>query len=106
MKHTIGPWRWADWSADYGRVENGDIRRVLEYNPRHPGVLTPVMRCRDDDPLQILKIEDPEDINPDDAELIRRAPELAEALHEMLDMFGGNMDQADYDRFRMLAGER
>lgn len=74
--------------------------RTLEHNPK-ARTSNAVIRHRDDDVRSVLVLEDP-DIDDDDKELIRAAPELREALAEMLSMFGGNMDRADYDRMKLL----
>jgi hypothetical protein len=103
-QYTPGPWRWADRDTFFGEWESPSCRLDLEFNVAHPGESGIVLRARIEHTIPILTIEDP--IKAADAELIRRAPELAEALHEMLDMFGGNMAGEDYRVFRELAGER
>lgn len=65
-----------------------------------------MVRTRRDGAKRVLSLESRDEISEDDAELIRKAPELSAALHELLDMFGGNILSTDYVRLRKLAGER
>jgi hypothetical protein len=106
MKHTRGPWRWADQSATFGTMEDPKRMRTLEHNPTHPGSLIPVVRNRNDGPRVVLRLESRDEIREEDAELIRRAPELAAALHEMLDMFHDDLEPWKCLQLRELAGER
>jgi len=104
MKNTTpGPWRWGDWSATFGTREQH--RDSLEYSPTHKDDPTPVIRTPSDTITRVLKVEDRDEMSDDDAELIRRAPELRDALAEMLRDFGGNMDSARFRELRALVGD-
>lgn len=106
MKNTTpGPWRWGDWSATFGCKEDDANRRTLEYNPTHPGEPNAVIRTQRDGARLVLQLDSPDEISIWDAELIRRAPELRDALAEMLRDFGGNMDSERYRELRALVGE-
>lgn len=102
---TPGPWRWGDWSAYFGTVECERSRSRLEYNPTHPGEPGAVVRYRGDAPQCVLQLDmdSNEEISDADRELVRRAPELRDALLEMLRDFGGNMDSGRYRELRALA---
>jgi hypothetical protein len=100
VSHTKGPWRWGDWSADFGKLEL-DRRTTLEHNATHPDARGPVFRKHDDVCYGVLRLEE-EVENPADAELIRRAPELHAALVELLDRFGDQLSENDLDRLTKL----
>lgn len=109
--HTPGPWRWADWSAEFGTREVEDRKAYLEHNPRHgrdPGC---VVREREE-PRCVKVMSIGENYvehaieNPEDRRLIAAVPELAQAIHDLLDDYGGNMEVAEYERLRALAGPR
>jgi hypothetical protein len=102
---TRGPWRWGDWGATFGTGEWGPNRRTLEYNPTHPGEPNAVIRRHNDGAREVLRLESRDEISDADAELIRRAPELRDALLEMLRDFGGNMDRDRFRELRALAGK-
>jgi hypothetical protein len=106
MKDTTpGPWRWGDWSAHFGDLEDPRKRRTLERNAAHPGEIADVVRTERDGALWVARIESREEIKDGDAELIRHAPELRDALAEMLRDFGGSMDSARFRELRALVGD-
>ncbi len=104
MKNTTkGPWRWGDWSATFGTIERD--RRSLEYHPGHPGEPDAIIRRDLDGARRVLYLESRDEISGADAELIRRAPELRDALAKMLRDFGGNMDSARFQEMRALVDD-
>ena len=63
---TPGPWRWGDWSANFGTLEQE--RHVLEHAPSYGAF--PVVRQRDIDggAIEVLRLEDSLEIGDDAAE--------------------------------------
>lgn len=63
---TPGPWRWGDWSANFGTLEKE--RHVLEHAPSYGAF--PVVRQRDIDggAIEVLRLEDSLEIGDDAAE--------------------------------------
>ena len=101
---TRGPWRWGDWSTNYGTMENAENLRCLEHLP---GAGTEPQIREKDEPTSdiVVRLNQPTiTYNSHDIELIRRAPELATALAAMLVMFGNDMEHAEYRRLSELAG--
>ena len=97
---TPGPWRWADWRAQFGTLE-GSNRNVLESKLAHGDAPGPVVREREDEVFEVIRLDEPtvEDYDPDDVELIRRAPELRHELLSLVDEFAGVLGP---ERVRML----
>lgn len=100
-RFTPSPWRWGDWDTFYGMAEQPDRRNTLEHHEGHPGEQREIVRVREHDCQFVVR--DVGEIREGDRELIRRAPELCEALVDLLNEFGGNMDLGRLVRLRALA---
>lgn len=59
---TPGPWRWGDWSSNFGTLEQE--RNTLERAPGYGEF--PVIRQRDDEADEVLRLLDPLEIAGDD----------------------------------------
>lgn len=55
---TPGPWRFGDWSAVFGTMEDPDHLHVLERNLTHAGT-GPYVCGRADGRYQVLRLEEP-----------------------------------------------
>ena len=60
-KAVPGPWRWADWSATFGTLEQE--RNTLEHSPGSRPF--PAVAERDRETTRVLRLEDPLEIDPD-----------------------------------------
>lgn len=60
-KAVPGPWRWADWTAMFGTLEQE--RNTLEHSPGSPPF--PAVAERDRETTRVLRLEDPLEIDPD-----------------------------------------
>lgn len=61
----------------------------------------PRIHYRGDNPVMVLRT-DGDEIDAADRALIARAPDLRDALREMLGMFGGDMNPDQYQAYQRL----